>query len=149
MVDEPGEGVHAAERLYRSATVVAVVVGGELARSSLRADEDSRSCELELRMVDEKDSGGERRLAWVSNVGDVLPLPAPPRGTSEKVLSAWTVMKLRRRDLGLGVEEVGEAGVSSRSSSSPAAAVSASAASARTAGALIARCDRSRPLGSG
>jgi len=88
----------------RASGMVALVVGGELRRSSLRAAEDERrSCELELRTVDDE-SGGDLTLPRASD--------GAPRGTREKVLSEWTAIKLRRRDSGRGVDDVGEAGSS-------------------------------------
>src|SRR6266566_463735 len=108
MAEELGDGVKA-DRLV-SGRAVLVVVGGEMGRSSLKAPDDSRSCELDECSVEEKDSGGDRRLPCGSD--------GVPRGTREKVLSACTAMKLRRRDSGRGVDEVGEVGEAEEAQSS-------------------------------
>jgi len=72
---------------------VLVPVSAEPGRSSLHASIDGLSCELDV--LEEWDGNGERSPLEISD-----PLP---RGTSENVLSGWTVTALPRRDKGRGV----------------------------------------------
>lgn len=92
----------------------------------------------------ERERGGDWRLLRAASEDG-------RRGTSEKVLSAWTAMKLRRRDKSFSAEAVGEAGPvwPSWSSSDWTSVAAAAAAAAALTALLLLKSDRGLGPGAG